>query len=156
MKFIKLCAIALFFFLSTAGFSQTNSDPYTPDARLYQCLKKDYVDQMSAQRSELLLYYNYYINNSFYVVKLNQEKPVTGIDIHTVQTTKDVSATPVNFSEKTYNANTFNVMKYDFQRRQDGFVTYVWKEAGVALVFYPISHFQAAYSNYLKSLSEIK
>jgi hypothetical protein len=152
IKIFKICAVALLFLQTATAFSQTKTDPYTPDSRLYDCMKRDYVDKLSADRSELLLYYNYYLSNSYYVVKLKNEKPVTGEDIHTV-TLSGESGAKTFFAEKAYNAKTFNVMKYQFTRKMDGFTTYVWKEAGVALVFYPTRQVQANFNNYLKSIA---
>lgn len=152
MKVFKICAVALLLFQTITAFSQKNADPYTPDSRLYDCMKRDYLDKLSSERSELLLYYNFYLSNSFYTVTLKSEKAVTGEDIHTVLLASEAGAKSY-FSEKSYNAKTFNVMKYQFTRKMDGFTTYVWKEAGIALVFYPTRHVQSNFSNYLKSIS---
>ncbi len=151
MKIINISFLALFFFLTISGYSQTQSPNYTPDPRLYECMKKADVDKLSTERSELLLYYNYYLSNSYYVVKLKSEKPVTGLDIHTVPANTDNSSVSY-FAEKTYDPTTFNVMKYNFTRKLDGFTTFVWEEAGIALVFYPTRHVQANFKDYLKSI----
>lgn len=147
--------LAVFFFSLIIHYSpikaQVVIDPYSPDSRLYQCMDKAYVNQLSSDKSALILYYNYYLDHSFYVVSLKKEKPVTGIDIHTV--TLNTSGTAVEtFSEKTYSASAFNVLKYNFNRDLNGFITYVWQEAGIALVFIPQRHFQAQFADYSKSI----
>ena len=149
-----ICSIFAIFLLSATGlFAQTSPNPYQPDERLYQVMDKAYVDQMFVEKPNLILYYNYYLDHSFYVAKLNQEKPVTGLDIHTVSWNSDLN-TDKKFDEKTFDAKKFNVLKYSFTRDLDRFTTYVWEEAGVALVFLPQRHFQAQFEDYSNSLNK--
>jgi len=130
--------------------SQVSDQLYTPDSRLYQCMDKSYVDQLSGEKSEVLLYYNFYLDNSYYIASLKAEKPVTGIDIHTV-TLNEKSGGPVKFfNERTYASGTFNPLKYNFTRSLENFTTYVWKEAGVAIIFIPQRQFQERFLEYLK------
>lgn len=150
LKFLKASSFIAFLLISCQGFSQEVNHSYSPDPRLYECMNRNYLQQLSNSKSELILYYNYYLNHSYYVVELKSDKPVTGTDIHTVPFSQESGATGT-FSEKSYNANTFNVFKYVFVRKLDGFTTYVWKEAGVALVFYPTRHVQANFNYYLKN-----
>lgn len=154
LKILKVNSVIALMFLSCQSFAQRVDDPYTPDARLYECMSRDYLQQLSAQKSELILYYNYYLEHSFYVVSLKSEKPVTGTDIHTIKYSKDAGKTGL-FDEKSFDLKTFNVMKYDFPRQLDGFNTYVWDEAGVALVFYPVRHFQSQFKYYQKNTLKI-
>jgi hypothetical protein len=148
----QLFVIATLFFLFQAhpASSQVSNNYYSPDARLYECMDKAYLDQLSADQSELILYYNYYLDHSYYVVSLKAEKPVTGVDIHTVTLNTDKSSSGKFFTEKQYVQGKFNPLKYNFTRVLDGFKTYVWKDAGIALVFYPQRHFQTQFKDYLK------
>jgi hypothetical protein len=130
--------------------AQVSIDIYKPDPRLYECLGKTYIDRLSADKSELIPYYNYYLDHSFYVASMKADKPVTGIDIHTVRSAASKSFPGKPFSEKEFIKGKFNPLKYNFTRALDGFTTYIWKEAGVALVFYPQRQFQEQFDDYLK------
>lgn len=136
--------------LAFTSFSQNNSTSQ-PDDRLYQIFDKTYIEQ----NQELMLYYNYYLDNSFYIVSLKSEKPVTGDDIKTVKTRPEFSSgKEISFNEKIYNKNNFNVLKYNFSTDYNNFKTYIWKESGIALIFYPVKTFQANYKEYLKQNSK--
>jgi hypothetical protein len=121
------------------------------DSRLYQCYDSSYVHQMMTNNPPLVAYYNFYLDNSYYVVKLKQPKSVTGIDIHTVKINDDLAKGKTQyFCEKIFDASTFNVLKYSFGTNDFNFTTYIWKEAGIALVFLPRDKIAAAYKEYLK------
>jgi hypothetical protein len=121
------------------------------DSRLYQCYDSCYVHQMMTNNPLLVAYYNFYLDNAFYVVQLKQPKPVTGVDIHTVKINEDLSkGKTIYFKEKTFNASAFNVLKYSFGTNDVNFTTYIWKEAGIALVFLPRNKISAAYKEYMK------
>jgi hypothetical protein len=147
LKSLLPCLTALLMMTAMNAWSQSTT--VKPDARLKQIMDASTLEQISLQKPELILYYNYYLDNAFYVAKLNNEKPVTGTDIHTV----GIKGKSGKFAETTFDQQRFNVLKYDFNRELDRFVTYVWKEAGVALVFYPQRHFQAAFQQHLKEVS---
>jgi hypothetical protein len=148
------CSLFIIFTLSlTSAQAQTATNPYQPDQRLYQVMDKTYLDQMFIDKPELILYYNYYLDHSFYIARLDNEKPVNGIDIHTVQWNPDMKVDK-KFDERTFDAKTFNVLKYNFARDLDRFTTYVWKEAGIALVFLPQRHFQEQFQDYSKSINQ--
>lgn len=149
-----ICCIFVFIIFSVLPASAQNSEnPYMPDQRLYQVMDKAYLDQLFIDKPELILYYNYYLDHSFYVAKLDNEKPVTGTDIHSVSLITKGN-TDKKFSETVFNPSVFNVFKYDFGRDLDRFTTYVWQEAGVALVFLPQRHFQAQFKEYSKSINK--
>jgi hypothetical protein len=131
------------FFISTTISAQ---DIYKPDKRLNDCIDADILSQMVSSKSELIPYYNYYIDHSYYVVDLKKaEKEVTGKDIHTVVSRAIGNKVTVLFNEISYTKETFNPLKYNFNIMMNSFVTYIWKEAGIALVFYPQSQISAAY-----------
>lgn len=152
-KVLIFSLFSSFLFLALPASSQTSDNPYTPDPRLYQVMEKSYIDQLFIDKPELVLYYNYYLDHCYYVAKLDNEKPVTGIDIHTVAWNSDLN-TDKKFTERTFDANTFNVLKYSFSRDLDRFTTYVWKEAGIALVFIPQRHFQAQFEDFTNSINK--
>ncbi|HOV10660.1 MAG TPA: hypothetical protein PLL90_02735, partial [Bacteroidales bacterium] len=58
---------------------------YKADPRLTECFDQAYLGELENSRSELLLYYNYYLDNSYYKVDLNTlDKKISAQDIHTV------------------------------------------------------------------------
>ena len=153
--FIGLFVILFVMLFSGVSITRAQTVNYTADSRLYECMDKEYIDQLSYNKSELILYYNYYLDNSYYVVHLNAEKPVTGVDIHTVRLSGEQKE-PVYFSEKTYNPEFFNPFKYTFTLQQKDFSTYIWNEAGIAIVFRPLTHIKSGFQNFLQQYNTSK
>jgi hypothetical protein len=123
---------------------------YKADQRLSDCFSQEYIAQLENSNSELIPYYNYYLDNSYYIVDLKSVgKEVTGTDIHTVLAI-DNSGVKNYFSETVYSKEKFNPLKYQFNLSSNSFITYVWKEAGIAVVFYPLSHISANFKKSLK------
>jgi hypothetical protein len=148
IKNFLISCIALFMFSSISA-----QNTYKPDKRLYDCFYDEDIAMMEGSKSELIPYYNYYLDHSYYVVYLKTAaKEVTGTDIHTV-TSRIISKNPgTTFDMTTYSKETFNPLGYNFNLQKDSYVTYVWKDAGVAIVFYPLSYI----SNAFKELSKNK
>jgi len=147
MKKLVSLLIALFVFTNLSA-----QDLYKADSRLSECLGNEFISQLESSRSDLIPYYNYYLDNSYYVVKLNSlEKEVTGTDIHTVLKQSKNPNEKVYFSEKTYTKEKFNPLNYNFNLSSNSFTTYIWKEAGIAIIFYPLSHISADFKDYMKN-----
>ena len=144
----------LFVFLSAFSFSNSigqNSSVITPDSRLYECFDSSYVQQTLETNPALIAYYNFYLDNSYYVSSLKQPKAVTGENINKVTVNEDLSKKKtIYFNEKTYDAKAFNVLKYNFKTQDSNFTTYLWKEADLAIVFLPRVKIAAAYKEYCK------
>ncbi len=139
IKFISTYLFITALFFSSSAFSQNNN--VAPDARLYQCYEKAYLDNLVKTNPEQVQYLNYYLDNAYYVASLKAEKPVTGIDINTLfEKSKKGIVTKISFKEKVYNKTNFNVLKYNFQTGHLATPTYIWKEAGIAIVFRPEKH----------------
>ncbi len=151
--FIKNSWIILLLILSfsTSLFSQ-NTKKIVPDARLYQCFENSYIDDLLVNNPEQIAYYNYYLDHSYYVASLNAPKQVIGTDIHTVvQKSKVGKPTNIKFNLTTYNVKTFNVLKYNFET---GFLltpNYIWKEAGIVVVFYPEKSIKEEFKKYMQN-----
>jgi hypothetical protein len=136
--------IGLFIFALNAN-SQTVSKA---DTRLSDVFGKVYVDNLIKTDAAKIAFYNYYLENSYYTTTLNLPKPVTGTDIHTVVSKNDNSKL---FSETVFNKKTFNPLKYDFKVEENNFKTYIWQEAGIAIIFHPMSHIRSDFENFKKS-----
>ena len=123
----------------------------TPDSRLYDVFDSSYISNMQLTNPALLAYYNFYLDNSYYTSSLTQPKIVTGDDITKVTVKENIAKKKiVYFSEKTYTAKSFNVLKYDFKTQDTNFTTYLWNNANVAIVFLPRDKISAAFQQYCK------
>lgn len=150
INFMSKCFLVAVLLFSTSVFSQSKN--VTPDARLYQCYEKAYLDNLIKTNPEQIQYLNYYLDNAYYVVSLkNAEKPITGIDINTLfEKSKKEVVTSISFKEKVYKKASFNVLKYNFQTGFLDTPTYVWKEAGIAIVFRPEKHIKEDFNQLKK------
>jgi len=137
INFTVMCLFFIALLIHCNAFSQSNTK-IVADDRLYQCFEKSYLDNLLKTNPEQIQFLNYYLDNIYYVASLKAEKPVTGIDIHSVfEKSKNGSVTKTSFNEKVYTKASFNVLKYNFQTGYLDSPTYIWKEAGIAIVFHP-------------------
>jgi hypothetical protein len=108
-----------------------------------------------ALNPEGILYYNYYLDNSYYVATNDPSKPTsTALDIHTVKTIDASSSGKTSlFSEdlSKFDTKTFNVLKYDFATDFNKYTTYKLGNTGKLLVFYPKAVFIEMFNEYKKS-----
>jgi hypothetical protein len=150
-KMKRISLLIIFGFLIISYSSKAQENKAKPDSRLFECFETSYVNQMEQSNPMLIIYYNYYLENSFYVVNLNQPKPVTGENINTVTLINDLSdGKTIYFSEKSFDLKKFNVLKYNFKTQDANFSTYIWKEANIAIVFYPRNQIAQGYKKYIK------
>lgn len=155
IHFMKAKHFTLLFIFISALFLKTTIGQtaalITPDPRLYQCYDSSYIMQLQKDNPMLIAYYNYYLENAFYVVELQQPKPVTGDDIHTIKLNDDLSkGKTVYFGETIYTPEKFNVLKYAFKLQDENFTSYIWKEADIAIVFLPRKKISEGYQKYIK------
>jgi hypothetical protein len=149
-KFLILFIFIYSFF--TSDLYSQNKVNIAPDSRLYECFDSSYIQQMQINNPSLLSYYNFYLDNSFYVVSLQKPKPVTGEDIHKITLNEDLSkGQSIYFNETIYNSEKFNVLKYAFKTQDINFTTYIWKEANIAIVFLPRKKITEEYQKYIKA-----
>jgi len=135
-NFTSKCLFIIALLFSSSVFSQNKN--LKPDARLYQCFEKSYLENLEKTNPEQIQYLNYYLDNAYYVASLKAEKPVIGIDIKVLfEKSKNGVITKIPFKEKTYNKTSFNILKYNFQTGFLDAPTYIWNEAGIAIVLRP-------------------
>jgi hypothetical protein len=121
----------------------------TVDQRLYDCFSENEINDIIQQNPKLIEYYNFYLDNSYYVVSLSEsEKPVTGEDIHKVTIKSNDNVLTAYFDEKTFSKEKFNPLKYNFKLDKNRYNIYIWKEANVAIVFYPLNMISSYYKEY--------
>ncbi|HNZ43880.1 MAG TPA: hypothetical protein PLI16_06990 [Bacteroidales bacterium] len=128
---------------------------YKADPRLTECFDQAYLSELENSQSELLLYYNYYLDNSYYKVDLNTlDKKISAQDIHTVLLQNNNPQVKEYFKETTFTKEKFNPLKYQFNLSSNSFTTYLWEKEGIAIVFYPLSHISANFKEYLKTINK--
>lgn len=147
--FVFLCSCLL---TGTISFAQQKTDLYKPDPRLYQCIDRAFLDKLQAEKSELIIYYNFYLENCYYTAPLKAEKAASGIDIHTVTLKKQTEGKTARFNERYFDKKKFNPLKYNFNFGMSIFTAYIWEEAGIAVICRSSEAIAASYKNYLNSL----
>lgn len=151
MKNMKRLTLVLVLALNLFALKIHGQDrEYKADSRLIICLGKDAVQELVDSKSDLLLYYNFILNHSYYTTSLNQEKEVTGTDIRKVSIKSEFAGkAPATFNESKFDPATFNPLLYEFAPELNSFKTYVWKSAGIAIIFKPISHVEAEFKEWM-------
>ncbi|MFH0894531.1 MAG: hypothetical protein V2A54_08845 [Bacteroidota bacterium] len=148
---IRIMLIVLFSGTFMSGMAQKT---VMPDPRLSECFDAASLTEMQTSKPDLVSYYNFILNKSFYITSLKSEKPIVGTDIHQVKMKSEYSSGKTqyfNADPKTASASSINIMKYDFKQEQKKFVTYIWKEAGIAVIFYPKENVIMEYNSYKKT-----
>lgn len=142
MRKILYFIVLLSFIFSLKSYSQ--SKKVIPDNRLIEIYGTSGINDMLKNNPKQIEYLNYYLDNSYYVVSLkNRSKQIEGIDIKLVT----VKNNGKNFNEKVYLKEKFNVLKYNFTTGDTYALTYIWKEAGIAIVFRPEKHIKEDFEN---------
>ncbi len=150
--------VFFFSFINVYSFAQKteiNSIQIKPDARLYECFDKTYIQQLQKDNPEQILYYNFYLDNSYFIGKEVPGKPVNGKDIHNVTLKKETPSGKVQYFNEDlsdFNPKTFNVLKYNFKTDYNKYTYYISKETGEILIFYPEKKFVKKYNDYKKTL----
>ena len=157
--YIRLANKLLPFLLIIIGFgvhAQTISkNQPAPDARLYDCFTKEYINDL-VKNPRLLLYYNFYLDNSYFLTDSNTEKPVQGADISTVKLALNANGESTGFFNEDvtkFDKKTFNPLKYNFVTDYETYTVFTLGTTGKAIVFYPQKRFAEMYNEYLKSFN---
>jgi hypothetical protein len=158
-KIFKLSVILCLSIINVSSFGQKTDIDFNqinPDARLYECFDKTYIQQLQKDNPELILYYNFYLDNSYFVGKEVPEKPINGKDIHTVTLKNETSSDKIQYFNEDlskFNPKTFNVLKYNFKTDYNKYTNYILGNTGKILIFYPKKRFIKKYNDYKKSLT---
>ncbi len=162
MKYIsknfKLSVILCFSIINVCSFAQKTEidlSQVKPDARLYQCFDKTYIQQLQKDNPELILYYNFYLDNSYFVGKEVPGKPVQCKNIKKVTLKNETLSGKVQYFNEdlsNFNPKTFNVLKYNFNTDYNKYTNYFLGKTGKILIFYPKKRFIKKYNDYKKTL----
>ncbi len=124
--------------------AQNQKDIFIPDSRLYECFDKTYIKQLKDKNPALIVYYNYYLDNSFFISELPSEK----INSNKIPKLK--------LLEKFKNSKTkiakLNILKYDVKRYYDRNSYYRMGTSNKVVVFYSEKEFMIKYNKHRKSL----
>jgi hypothetical protein len=146
----------LFIIIGLGASAQSNAkNNIKPDSRLYDCFTKEYVNDL-VKNPRLLLYYNFYLDHSYFVRTSTPDKPVVGTDISTVKLALDEkgeSSGSFNEDIANFNEKAFNPLKYNFVTDNENFTVFTLGNTGKAIVFYPQKRFAEMYNEYLKSFN---
>jgi hypothetical protein len=133
--------LILFFFLSlpTMIFSQNTS--VKPDARLYDALEKTYIDSLVKVNSNLINYYNYYLDNAYFIA--DDEK-------------SDKKVGEVPLSVKVADVNNINILKLEHEQglKPQLYFTTIYKIEGTQkyLCYYSSEVFKEHVEQYYREL----
>jgi len=78
MKFKSVIFCVILFSLLIMDFSASaqkkSSELFTPDKRLIDCYDSSYIEMLQKKNPSLIMYYNFFLDSSYYVVDLPLEK----------------------------------------------------------------------------------
>ena len=142
--------------ISNTIFSQEKQNTkIQPDPRLYEVFSQDEIQAWLVNNPIKILYYNYFLNNSYFLSTVVEGKPVVDLNIYSVRQIKaDKTGGHPLFNEdlSKFSKEKFNVLKYDFFIQEEHYSHYVLGKTGKVMVFYPKKMFEKAFQDYLASL----
>ncbi len=139
-KLSYLNVIVAFLFISFYTIS------IEPDSRLIDYLGKEKVNFIQKNNPELIRYYNFFLDNVYYLEKLPAEK-FTNSNIKTIEL-------PLINGE--VDTQKLNVLKLEIQRKFDSPTYFKLKGRNEVIVFLSEKDFMKKYNKYRKELGLIK
>ncbi|NTW34334.1 MAG: hypothetical protein HGB12_17230 [Bacteroidetes bacterium] len=128
----------------------------TPDPKLYECFDSSFIKSTLLKSPESILYYNFYLNNSYYIIDNDTKKPTTeALDIYKVEKSVKGKTEKIEFFSSdlsNFDIKKLNVLMYDFEIDFNKYTTYKMGKTGKLLIFYPKSVFLQKFTEYKKSL----
>jgi len=118
----------------------------TPDSRVIDYLGKEKVDFIQKNNPELIRYYNFFLDNVYYLEKLPADK-FTNNNMKTIEL-------PLKKGE--VDTKKLNVLKLEVQRKFDTPTYYKLKGRNEIIVFLSEQDFMKKYNKYRKELGLIK
>ncbi len=89
----------------------TTLETITPDARIYDAFDDKFVDELTVDNPALILYYNYYLDNAFYISELPVDKNEFLANLTSLDLDENVKISEINilklkldlnFEQQTY------------------------------------------------------
>jgi hypothetical protein len=132
---MKKLLILLFISLWMTGLPVAQQNlPIEPDQRLYDVFEEEYIEQTLKNNANLLLYYNFFLTDSWFLMEIPDEKPEVLEEMDRLDITEDPGA--ANFNPLKYD------IKHDFKNR----TVLRWGRTCTAIVFYSGEEFTKKYN----------
>ncbi len=142
----KTLIILTFLFILPAlmqqGFSQEKFElkNIEPDSRMVDALGKNFVERIQVENPMLVLYYNYFLDNSFYITEYPEGKS------EFVNSVKSLPILPETTLEE------INVLKFKLNLKYDEQSYFRLSESNKIMVFYSGEELNKNYNEYRRTL----
>ena len=138
----NLIILFLSVFLMSSSFAQTNTN--VPDPKLIDAFGQETVDYYINNAPHLISYYNFFLNYSYKIVEMPQEK-MSEIDQYPEMRLKEkFLQEPQDFSEN--GLNDLNILKYEIKIDQVGGAIYRLGNTNKLIIFYSGKEITAMYN----------
>ena len=127
----------------------SNAQDIVPDNRIIEAFGQEKTNQLLQDDPNQIIYYNFYLENAYFISQPKEKAVSNAIDIFTVAYLNNNSRYFDEDISKLCKEN-FNPLKYNFERDFHGYTHYKLGETGKYIVFKPVSVFNReleAYKN---------
>jgi hypothetical protein len=135
-RIYRLFILVSLLFIGQLGFSQSSKDMYSPDARLYEAFGKDRIEFLKQNNPDLIMYYNFYLDNAFVLVQHPTDK-IQGIVKNCPMLEVNNPSFAMDKPDMTKGTKSINILKYKYQIDPNKATTYRLDNSGIVIVFYP-------------------
>lgn len=136
----------VFLFNSFDSFAQSGTKV---DQRLYDVYETSHIENLKVKNPELLKYYTYFLDNSYYILDLPAGKENAYQSIYNVKAA-EIKGQPSkeNFNEDPAIVGTtkFNPLKYEFIRDKSKRIGYKLGKQNKAVIFYSEDEFSKMFN----------
>lgn len=130
-------------FCSFVNAQVNNSFPI--DQRILEMYEMDYIERMHNQSPQRLTYLTYYLDHSYFITNLPPGKVYPSTD-----NVSDKNGTVGNLTIDCNDLTNFNVLKFNFKRKQKTRTFYQIGDSEQMIVFYSQDEFLKSYNNLQK------
>lgn len=130
------------------GITLSAQKQVIPDSRIAEVYGQVKVDAMLQKAPQKILYFNYFLNNSFYVSKTLPSNTVIKGDIYSVPSRNNDYV--FNESEELVKQGQFNRLKYSFRLESNKYTAYEMGSSGIYVIFYPEETYFANERTFIK------
>lgn len=119
-----------------------NANP-TPDARLIDAFGQSFADRLMQENTNLLVYYNFFLDNSYYITELPADKS---------DFLESLAKLPI--APET-DQKDINVLKYELTLKFDKEIYFRMSESNKVMVFYEGEKLNEKYNTHRRALGLI-
>lgn len=140
-----------FLFLTVPLMAQSGEETTViPDARIYEIYSEERVQTLVDNKPEIIRYWNYFLDHSYLVEDIPDEKTYNYPDLKSVAKLDRTSNLAFDVSVEEA---SLNVLLFDPKIPQDKSIIYRLGDTGKIIVFFSKKEFQAAYNATLTGTS---